>query len=340
MNRCIELAKNGLGTTYPNPLVGSLIVFEDQIIGEGWHYESGKPHAEVNAVNRVRDKNLLHKSTMYVSLEPCSHFGKTPPCVDLILKHKIPNVIIGTVDPNEKVSGKSIKKLQDAGVNVVCGVLERECQELNRRFFTFQIKKRPFIILKWAESADGFLAPKEKNERKPVWLSNPISRQLVHKWRTEENGILVGKQTVIEDNPKLSSRDWYGNQPSRITFDGNNSIPKESYFFDNELNTFFFTKKSNSVSSEKTTYIELDFSDKNLSLILENLYKKNIQSVIIEGGAKTLNNFIEIDLWDEARIFRSENLLNDGIKSPDLKKTPDHLIKIGSDKLYFYYNHD
>ena len=203
IKRCLELAKNGLGTTYPNPLVGSVIVYNNEIIGEGWHRKSGEPHAEVNAINSVKDKSLLSKATIYVSLEPCSHYGKTPPCCDLIIKHKIPNVVVGTIDPNSKVSGSGIKRLQENGANVTVGVLEKECNELNKRFFTFHNKKRPYIILKWAESQDGFMAPLGKEKQEPVWISNTFSRQLVHKWRSEEQAILVGTNTVLDDNPKI-----------------------------------------------------------------------------------------------------------------------------------------
>src|SRR4051812_40506857 len=200
MKRCIELAKNGLGTTYPNPLVGSVIVHNDKIIGEGWHKKSGEAHAEVNAVNSVKDKSLLKEATIYVSLEPCSHFGKTPPCCDLIIANGIPNIVIGTIDSNSKVAGTGIEKLNEAGKNVTVGILEKQCRELNKRFFTFHEKKRPYIILKWAQSQDGFIAPLSKNEQKPVWITNAFSRQLVHKWRSEEHAILIGSQTVIDDN--------------------------------------------------------------------------------------------------------------------------------------------
>ena len=239
IKRCIELAQNGLGTTYPNPMVGSVIVYDGQIIGEGWHKKAGEPHAEVNAVNSVKDKSLLKKATIYVSLEPCSHFGKTPPCCDLIIANEIPNVVVGTVDPNEKVAGKGILKLIEAGANVTVGVLENECNELNKRFFTFHQKKRPYIILKWAESLDGFLAPEKagNQDRKPVWITNQYSRQLVHKWRTEEQAILVGTQTVVDDNPKLNARDWNGNNPTRIVIDRNNRIDPDSFIFDDTVKT-------------------------------------------------------------------------------------------------------
>ena len=226
MKRCIELAKNGLGTTYPNPLVGSVIVHKGKIIGEGRHKKAGEPHAEVHAINSVKNKALLSESSIYVSLEPCSHFGKTPPCCDLIVKNRIPNIVIGTVDPNIKVAGNGIKKLTDAGATVTVGILEKECKKLNKRFFTFHENKRPYIILKWAESQDGFIAPSKniRHEQKPFWITNEFSRQFVHKWRSEEQAILVGTQTIIDDNPSLTVRDWVGKNPIRVVIDKENAI--------------------------------------------------------------------------------------------------------------------
>ena len=233
MLRCLQLAKNGLGSTYPNPMVGSVIVYEDRIIGEGWHQQAGQPHAEVNAVNSVNDQSLLDKATIYVSLEPCSHFGKTPPCSDLIIAKGIKKVVIGTVDPFAEVAGRGIKKLIDAGCEVLVGVLEQECQQLNKRFFTFHQKKRPYIILKWAESLDGFIAPeaKSRSSREPVWITNSYSKQLVHKWRAEEQSILVGTKTVEADNPSLTTRDWSGKSPTRIVLDRELKISEESCCF-------------------------------------------------------------------------------------------------------------
>jgi len=357
MRRCIELAKNGLGTTYPNPLVGSVIVYNNKIIGEGWHKKSGEPHAEVNAVNSVKDKSLLKKSTIYVSLEPCSHFGKTPPCCDLIIVNEIPNVVIGTVDPNIKVAGNGIKKLIEAGKNVTVGVLETECVELNKRFFTFHEKKRPYVILKWAESQDGFIAPMilrqaqtrgkaELNEvndikkRKPVWITNEFSRQLVHKWRSEEQAILVGTNTVIEDNPKLDVRDWEGNSPIRIILDKNNRIPKDSHIFDNKIKTIIFSNFANANAGENTTFEVIDFEQNLAQQILIALYNHKIQSVIIEGGAQTLQTFIDENLWDEARIFIGNSCFENGTKAPiiALKNVEKH--SIGNDILIISRNND
>jgi diaminohydroxyphosphoribosylaminopyrimidine deaminase/5-amino-6-(5-phosphoribosylamino)uracil reductase len=340
MKRCIALAKNGLGTTYPNPMVGSVIVHEGKIIGEGWHKKAGEPHAEVNAVNSVKDKALLKKATIYVSLEPCSHFGKTPPCCDLIIKNKIPNVVIGTVDPNIKVAGNGIKKLIEAGIHVTIGILEDECNELNKRFFTFHQKKRPYIILKWAESQDGFIAPLEKIEKKPVWITNDFSRQLVHKWRTEEQAILVGTQTVVDDNPKLNARDWYGNNPIRIVLDQNNRIPKANAVFDNQVKTIFITKSKNTPNKENTTFEVIDFEENSIEQILNLTYKHQIQSVIIEGGLQTLQTFIDANLWDEARIFTGKTTFGKGICAPLLPKLKSEKHIIDTDELLIIRNHD
>jgi diaminohydroxyphosphoribosylaminopyrimidine deaminase/5-amino-6-(5-phosphoribosylamino)uracil reductase len=342
MHRCIELAKNGLGTTYPNPLVGSVIVYNNKIIGEGWHKKSGEPHAEVNAVNSVKDKSLLKKSTIYVSLEPCSHFGKTPPCCDLIIENEIPNIVIGTVDPNIKVAGNGIKKLIEAGKNVTVGVLEAECMELNNRFFTFHLKKRPYVILKWAESQDGFIAPLKnlRKEQKPVWITNEFSRQLVHKWRSEEQAILVGTNTVIDDNPKLDVRDWEGNNPIRIILDQNNRIPKDSHIYDNKVKTIIISNLAQVNNGENTTFDIIDFEQNLANQILKALYKHKIQSVIIEGGLKTLQTFIEENLWDEARIFIGNNCFGNGIKAPIIALKNIEKQSIGNDILIISRNND
>ena len=350
IRRCIELAKNGLGITYPNPLVGSVIVFDDKIIGEGWHKKAGEPHAEVNAVNSVKDKSALKKATIYVSLEPCSHFGKTPPCCDLIIENNIPNVVIGTVDSNIKVAGKGIQKLIEAGKNVTVGVLEEECKELNKRFFTFHLKRRPYIILKWAESQDGYIAPilcnpktSERNDiqkRAPVWISNIYSRQLVHKWRSEEQAILVGTQTVVADNPKLDVRDWTGNNPVRIVIDRNNRIPTESLIFDSSAKTIIISESASSSEKENIQFEKIDFDKKVAEQIVEILYQNQIQSIIIEGGRQTLQTFVDSDLWDEARIFRGNLDLKNGTKAPVLLKKIIEKQAIQNDELLIFRNHD
>ena len=334
------MAKNGLGTTNPNPLVGSVIVYNDEIIGEGWHRKAGENHAEVNAINSVKDQSLLSKSTIYVSLEPCSHFGKTPPCSDLIIEKQIPNIFIGTIDSNEKVSGKGIQKLLDAGRNVTAGILETECHELNKRFFTFHNKKRPYIILKWAESYDGYIAPFNKDEKKPFWLTNEISRQLVHKWRSEEQAILVGTNTVLEDNPKLNVRNWTGNNPIRIVLDKSGKIDENYLVKDNSVKTIFITENENFKTIDNRIYENVIFDNLLAVKICEILHKHAVQSVIIEGGTQTLQTFIDANLWDEARVFKSEMVLENGTKAPILIGKNETSQKILNDKLITFFNHD
>lgn len=340
IKRCIELAKNGLGTTYPNPLVGSVIVYNNEIIGEGWHRKSGEPHAEVNAINSVKDKSLLPKSTIYVSLEPCSHFGKTPPCCDLIIAHKIPNVVIGTIDPFAKVAGNGIKKLLEAGKNVIVGVLEDDCNELNKRFFTYHNKKRPYVILKWAESKDGFIAPLNKEKKEPVWLTNEFSRQLVHKWRTEEQSILVGTTTVLSDNPKLDARDWKGQNPIRIVLDKSGKISDDYEIKNQRTKTIIVTEEEKNEINNNLIYENCIFGSQLPNSILEILFKNEIQSVIIEGGAQTLQSFIDAGLWDEARVFKSEVILNEGVKSPSIKIKNGKTNYYLNDELITFFNYD
>ncbi|MGJ8684123.1 MAG: bifunctional diaminohydroxyphosphoribosylaminopyrimidine deaminase/5-amino-6-(5-phosphoribosylamino)uracil reductase RibD [Nonlabens sp.] len=308
MRRCLQLAKNGLGTTYPNPLVGSVIVSEnDVILGEGWHLKSGAPHAEVNAVLDA-EKNGYYgdafaKAVLYVNLEPCSHTGKTPPCASMIVQKGFKKVVVGTLDPHEKVAGKGVALLREAGIEVVVGVLENDCDELNKRFFTFHRKRRPYIILKWAETADGFMAPETKNEQKPVWITNKNSRQLSHKLRAEEHAILVGAKTVLDDNPSLTCRDWNGDHPTRVVLDSRNSITRDFQ-----------------VMNHKAPTLKLKWSADQTDEILEELYKNNIQSVIIEGGARTIQSFIDSGIWDEAHQFTgTEMLFHKGLKAPKLK---------------------
>jgi diaminohydroxyphosphoribosylaminopyrimidine deaminase/5-amino-6-(5-phosphoribosylamino)uracil reductase len=340
LKRCIELAKNGLGTTYPNPLVGSVIVYNDQIIGEGWHKKAGEPHAEVNAINSVRDKSLLSKATIYVSLEPCSHFGKTPPCSDLISANKIPNVVIGTVDPNEKVAGKGIQKLLVAGIHVTIGVLEEECLELNKRFFTFHQKKRPYIILKWAETADGFIAPLQKDKQKPVWITNSYSRQLVHKWRAEEQAILVGTQTVVDDNPSLNVRDLQGNNSIKIVLDRQNRLPDELAVFKSNEKTIVLSESKRDFKNKNCQSEIINFNGNLTQEICNSLFQHNIQSVIIEGGAKTLQTFIDANLWDEARVFKGTISFKAGTIAPILSGQLIEKRQILEDELLIFKNHD
>jgi len=337
MLRCIQLAKNGLGTTYPNPLVGCVIVHNNKIIGEGWHKQAGNPHAEVNAINSVTNESLLKEATIYVSLEPCSHFGKTPPCANLIIEKGIKNVVIGSLDPNPKVAGKGIQLLKDAGCTVIERVLEDRCNQLNKRFFMFHIKKRPYIILKWAETNDGFIAPLQKTEKKPVWITNKISRQIVHKWRAEEQAILVGTNTVIQDNPSLTTRDWEGGSPIRIVIDKNLRIPKDASVLNKSIKTIIITE-NDAVNEDNLIYEIINFSNDITSQICAIIYRYKIQSLIIEGGAKTLQTFIDAKLWDEARIFIGANVFKEGTKAPSLKGKLISETKLKGDALKIVTN--
>ena len=324
IKRCLFIAKLGLGKTRPNPMVGCVIVYKNEIIGEGFTSPYGGNHAEVNAIKSVRDKSKLKSSTLYVTLEPCSHYGKTPPCSDLIVENKIPNVVIGCLDVNEKVAGKGVAKLKESGCNVIVGILEKECKNHHKRFFTFHIRKRPYIILKWAETLDGFIAPESKSERKPIWITNELSRQLVHKWRTEEQAILVGKNTVIQDNPSLTARDWTGENPVRIVLDPDESLSKNLNVFNNEAKTFVICEK------------DIDYSNKVAEQISDFLFKKNINSVIIEGGSQTLQTFLNSNLWDEARVFIGQKEFKKGIKAPEFKGTllSEHILNFDILKIY------
>ena len=286
-------------------MVGCVIVNNKHIIGEGYTSPYGGSHAEVNAITLVKDKSLLSQATLYVTLEPCSHFGKTPPCSDLIIKHNIPNVVIGTIDTHSKVSGRGIKKLQNSGCNVTVGVLEDECKIHHKRFFTFHNKKRPYIILKWAQTNDGFIAPKHKDKKQPIWITNKRSRQLVHKWRAQEQAILIGTNTVIEDNPSLTVRDWKGKNPIRVVLDKENKLSKQYTVFNTEAKTLI-------VSEER-----INFKQPIAKQICDILFNESINSVIIEGGTKTLQHFINENQWDEARIFSGNANFKEGIKAPE-----------------------
>lgn len=341
MSRCIQLAKNGLGTTYPNPLVGSVIVHNNKIIGEGWHYKAGQSHAEVNAIDSVNNKKLLKKAAIYVSLEPCSHFGETPPCANLIIESGIKKVVIGSLDPNPKVAGRGIKRLMEAGCDVIVGVLENDCNILNKRFFTFHQKKRPYIFLKWAQTIDGFIAPKDetRNKTEPVWITNTFSRQIVHKIRAEEAAILVGTKTVLQDNPSLTVRNWAGNNPIRIVIDRKLKISNSFSVMDGNIETIIFTEEE-SDTSQNIKFETIDFSKSVPEQICNALYKRNIQSVIIEGGAKTLQSFINENLWDEAFVFKGNNSFREGIEAPLFKGEKISEEKIKDDTLQIFKNLD
>jgi diaminohydroxyphosphoribosylaminopyrimidine deaminase/5-amino-6-(5-phosphoribosylamino)uracil reductase len=327
-------------------MVGCLIVHRGRIIGEGWHRRAGEPHAEVNAIESVTDKSLLKDSELYVNLEPCSHHGRTPPCADLIVRHGIPKVIIGTTDDNALVKGKGIERLRGNGIEVESGILEASCRRLNRRFFTFHNKKRPYVILKWAESSDGFMFPsrRQTETRAPVWISNPFSRQLTHKWRSEEQAILVGTKTVIDDDPSLTPRDYSGESILRLVIDMRHRLNSESKVFKGEADTLVFgdlTKcldLGDHADSDEVTRIHLD-PQKNLpSQILGYLWEQGIQSLIVEGGAITLQGFVERDLWDEARIFIGSTPLEEGGRGPDLHNFPREEQPIGDDRLLLVRN--
>lgn len=337
IRRCIQLSKNGLGTTRPNPMVGSVVVLEGEIIGEGYTSEFGGDHAEVNAINSVRDKSLLSRSILYVSLEPCSHFGKTPPCSHLIVKSGISKVVVGVVDDNSLVSGKGIEYLRANGVEVVVGVLEEECVASNKRFFAFQRGKRPFIVLKWAETRDGFIdiGRSEDAEKGPTWISNGYSQQLVHKWRSEEHAIMVGTKTVIEDNPKLNVRSWSGKNPVRLILDNSLRIPHDLHVFDGSVQTIVFTSSKVIFEEEKDNVqlVYIDYSKKIPNQICDELYQREIQSVLIEGGAHTIQSFIDQGLWDEARIFTGDVAFGQGIKAPRVSGVVAESINISSDVL-------
>ena len=341
MLRCIQLAKNGLGTTYPNPLVGSVIVCNGRIIGEGWHHKSGLGHAEVNAILSVEEKVLLKTATIYVSLEPCSHHGKTPPCADLIIASGIKKVIVGSRDPNPKVAGKGIQKLVSMGCEVRTGVLERACDDLNKRFFTFHQRQRPFVFLKWAESADGFMAPltaKRTSKKEPIWISNEYSRQLVHKIRTTEQAILVGTTTVELDNPSLTARDWAGKNPLRVVIDRELRLTEEVSVLDREVKTIIITEKEK-IQKDNLFYEKIDFSENLASQICDVLYRYQIQSLIVEGGMKTLQTFIDERLWDEALIFKGTVNFVHGITAPKLQGSQFSEEKIKEDTLQQFKNH-
>ena len=302
-------------------MVGSVIVYKDRVIGEGWHVRAGEAHAEVRAIASVKDKQLLSESTLYVSLEPCSHYGKTPPCADLIIAHRIPRVVIGTTDPFAKVAGRGIEKLRAAGCEVTVGVMEKECRELNKRFFTFHERKRPYIFLKWAETADGFIAPALRDTLAPVWITDAYTRQEVHKMRSEEQAILVGVGTVLADNPSLDTRDWYGKNPLRVIIDPHLRSPKEFKVWNDQQPTLFITNKEK--VSDKSYGLQTEVIGINLSRnvpqqICDLLYQRNIQSLIVEGGAYTLQQFINAGLYDEMRIYKSEVNFGEGVRAPQI----------------------
>jgi diaminohydroxyphosphoribosylaminopyrimidine deaminase/5-amino-6-(5-phosphoribosylamino)uracil reductase len=338
MQRCLELAALGAGSVSPNPMVGAVIVHEDKIIGEGYHQKYGEAHAEVNAINMVISTysnyaDLLKQAVIYVSLEPCAHYGKTPPCADLIIKHQIPNVVVGCRDPFPQVDGKGIEKLMAAGIEVTTGILEKECQWLNRRFFTRVQKQRPYIILKWAQTADGFFAPANGSQH---WITGPEARKVVHQWRAEEDAILVGKNTILADNPQLNVRYAEGRSPKRVVIDRRLELNKGLNVFDQSVETLIFNEVQTDIHG-KNKYIALEDFDRFVpQYILFQLYLQDLQSVIIEGGAYTLNSFIDASLWDEARIFTGPSVLKQGIKAPVVSGANGGEYIIGADSLQIF----
>ncbi len=333
MQRAFGLALLGKGSVSPNPLVGCVIVHDDLIIGEGWHQKYGEPHAEVQAVNSVDNKDLLKDSTFYVNLEPCSHHGKTPPCADLLIAHKIKRVVISNQDTNPLVAGKGIEKLKAAGIEVVTNVLESEGRELNKRFFQFIEKSRPYIVLKWAQTSDGFIAHENYDSK---WISNEHSRQLVHKWRAEEDGILVGRKTVAHDNPQLNVREWSGRNPIRIVIDRFLKLDERLHVFDRTQQTLVYNVLKHE-EHENLSLVRLDDDRSFLWHLLKDLHKRKIQSLIIEGGQHTLQHFIDQGLWDEARIFVSTKSFGVGIHVPKLVGNLTSQQSVFTDTLMVYH---
>jgi diaminohydroxyphosphoribosylaminopyrimidine deaminase/5-amino-6-(5-phosphoribosylamino)uracil reductase len=341
MSRCLALAGMATPTASPNPLVGCVILNEgDVIIGEGFHHTAGMPHAEVNAINAVKDKAVLSSSTLYVNLEPCAHFGKTPPCADLIIESKIPRVVVCNLDPYEEVAGKGIQKLRDAGIEVTLGVLEEEGKKLNRRFFHSLIHKRPYVTLKWARSRDGFMdIQRLNNEKGSFAISGPSARRLVHQWRTEEDAILVGHNTVIIDNPELTSRFYAGKNPVRVIIDPKGELDNSYKVFRNDAKVIVISDIKNEARGKVNPHrVFLDLKRDSVGAILDYLHQQNIRSLLVEGGRYTLQQFIISDYWNEVRIFTASKHLLSGMPSPDLGIAPSFTTSINEDILDIYYN--
>ena len=334
MQRCIDIAKRGIRAVAPNPMVGCVLVVEDKIIGEGYHERYGEAHAEVNAINNVSNQNLLKNATLYVSLEPCSHTGKTPPCCDLLIQKGIKKVIVGTKDPNPLVGGKGIEKLKNSGIEVSEGILKDQCLELNKRFFTFHEKQRPYVTLKWAQTLDGFLDQIRKDgEQKINWISEPETKTLVHKWRSEEQSILVGRNTITNDNPSLTVRDYGGMNPIRLVIDSQLQISGNLNIYSKDAPTIVF----NRVKDKKENNVEwIKIKETSTSNILEELYRRGIQSVFVEGGSRTLQYFIIDNLWDEARVIVGQKYFKEGYKAPIINKVPVKSMPFGKDMIHYY----
>ncbi len=338
IKRCIQLAKNGLCNVAPNPMVGAVIVCDGRIIGEGYHIRCGEGHAEVNAIRSVKDTSLLKRSTIYVSLEPCSHYGKTPPCADLIIEKQIPRIVIGCQDPFSEVSGRGIKKLREAGREVIVGVLEQECKQLIRRFITLNTLHRPYITLKWAESADHFI-DRERTDGIPAILSSPLSTMLVHKKRAENDAIMVGRRTAILDNPSLTVRNWYGKDPVRIVLDRTLSLPTSLHILDGNVATLIFTEKEHP-SQHNLTYIKIDFTQDILPQIMSILFQRKIQSVLIEGGRQLLQAFINYNLWDEVFVEQCPTMLHSGVKAPEISNNFSYSVETHFGRTILHHIHE
>jgi len=332
MQRALELARLGIGNTSPNPMVGCVIVHEDKIIGEGWHQKPGGPHAEVVAINSVSKTCLLKNASVYVTLEPCSHYGKTPPCADLLIKSSVKNVYVSIEDPNPLVKGNGIRKMQEAGIQVETGLLGTKARKLNKRFLTSMENHRPYITLKWAQTSDGFIARKDFDSK---WISNEFSRQIAHKWRSEEDAILVGANTVRYDDPSLNVRDWSGKDPVRIVIDRENELSGDYHVFDSSTMTFIYNTE---VEKEQKNVQWVNIPSKSFLLnVIRDLHERNIQSILVEGGGQILNAFIEEGLWDEARVFTSPNKFGEGISAPETSSMVQTFSKeIMKDKLTFF----
>jgi diaminohydroxyphosphoribosylaminopyrimidine deaminase / 5-amino-6-(5-phosphoribosylamino)uracil reductase len=339
MLRCLDLAAKGIGLVSPNPLVGSVITLNNKIIAEGYHFCYGGPHAERVAIGRVNELSQLRESTLYVNLEPCNHHGKTPPCTELIIESGIPRVVVGCMDPNPLVAGSGIARLRDAGVEVSVGILQSESKELNRRFITWIEKDRPYIILKWAETQDGFIDKDRTEGDRPLinWITSPTLRSLVHRWRSEEDAILVGAKTLIRDNPQLTVRDWYGSNPLRICIENRGTLPCELAFFDDKARSIVFSDKESPAIQSGASWFRLDTNDLQ-NAALRMLKQQGIASLIIEGGAQTLNRFIDLGLWDEARVFTGNIRFGSGVKAPNLSRQEARTFQYGAEKLEIIRN--
>lgn len=338
MRRCFELARLGLGMTKSNPLVGAVIVHGDRIIGEGYHQKFGGPHAEVNAIRSVKDTSLLPESTLYCSLEPCSHQGKTPPCSMLIRQKGLRRVVISNKDPFPSVNGRGIKSMQEAGIEVEVGCLEDEGKHLNRRFFHYVNYRRPYVILKWAQTADGFIDLEREpgDQEGPRWISNEVCRTMVHKWRSEESAIMVGTNTIVSDNPRLNVRRWSGEDPVRVTLDRNGRLPASALIFDGTQETIVFTGVDRNYAG-KIHLVHVDPSYQMVD-VMEELYDRQVVSVFVEGGAKLLETFLESGLWDEARVFTGHMRFSQGVGAPEIGQKAEETKIIGDTELNIYKN--